>query len=71
MHSVTSSGLSGLVRTVVLCAQTWVVIKMYSKVGSAKSHTGHLSRPPEQATDPRMKQEANGPLTIIPVLVFQ
>lgn len=44
MHSVTSSGLLGLIRTVVLCAQTRSAIKMYSKVGSPNSHTGYLSR---------------------------
>ena len=52
MHSATSSGRVGLVRTVVPCAQTWVVIEMHSRTGDTKRHVFE-----KQATKPQAKRE--------------
>ena len=62
MHSATSSGLSGLVSTMVSCALTQVVIETHSRMGGAKCHT--LERPDKQATTKlRAKQETS--LTVL------
>ena len=62
MHSARSSGLSGLVRTVVLCASTQIIIEMHSRTRGAKCCT--FERPAKQATESKRR---SGLFFVIPV----